>query len=141
MSYADDTASGRAASESFTRVYSAIVDSMDRFRGLAAEGATTVLLVTGMASFVVTLASKVFLNLTGSVSRSTELSSLDLGILVAGSLVLLLAGGGLRVLDRFMDDKAQERALRLRLEAADRAVAALKEIVPAPTSPTPRKPL
>ena len=128
-------ASGQGASNinttPFSRVFQTIVGGYETLGKIADGGASGMLLSSGAGTLVATTAVEIISVLESPLTRRSSLATGDLAVLVAGSVVLMLVGSGLRVLDRVMSDKASERDARLRIDAAEKAAVLLTGAAPA----------
>src|ERR1700733_11825174 len=112
-------------SKSFASLFHTIVDGYREVGTIAKLGASVSLLATGMVMLAAAIAIKVLAGVKIDGWSVGQMSTGDLAVLVSGSVVLLVGGSGVQIWDRLMDDKANERRVRLRMEAAGKAAAVL----------------
>jgi hypothetical protein len=128
--------SQQAIASPFSTAFNTIIGGYQSLGKIAENGASYSLLTAGMVTLVAAIALKFFAVAESAVAKDVPLNTGDLVVLVSGSIVLLLVGSGLRVWDRHLADKAGERDLRLRIEAAEKA-AVMFTTASSPSTPPP----
>jgi hypothetical protein len=136
-----DNAAPTTPSTAFAAAFNTIIAGYKSLGEIADRGAAYSLLTAGMVTLVSSIGLKLFVLVESVAAKDIPLTTGDLGVLVSGSVVLLFVGSGVRVWDRYMDDKASARDAHLRIEAAEKAASLLTGASPPqPTAPQQPRP-
>jgi hypothetical protein len=120
---------------SFSTMFGTIMSGFEPLGKEAEKGTGQFLLVTGALMIVTTMAAKLFSAFSGAFADRNVLSAVELAVMLSGSVLVLIGGAAIKIWDRHLNERAREKELQLRIDAAQH----IKDVLvgDAPRAPTP----